>query len=75
MKDNNNVLGLTAVHLAASEGRTAVLKALLAAGGRCGVRTRDGYTPLHAAAHHAHLAAARTLLDAGADVTARAAHG
>ncbi|KAI8425687.1 hypothetical protein MSG28_011495, partial [Choristoneura fumiferana] len=56
-------------------GRTGVLKALLAAGANRGARTRDGYTPLHAAAHHGHHAAARALLDAGADVTARAAHG
>lgn len=67
--------GLTPVHLAASEGRTAVLKALLAAGGQCSARTRDGYTPLHAAAHHGHHAAAKGLIAGGADVTARAAHG
>uniref|UniRef100_A0A2H1WWA5 SFRICE_041668 n=1 Tax=Spodoptera frugiperda TaxID=7108 RepID=A0A2H1WWA5_SPOFR len=67
--------GLTPVHLAASEGRTGVLKALMAAGGQVNARTRDGYTPLHAAAHHGHHAAAKTLLAANADVTARAAHG
>ncbi|CAG9109198.1 unnamed protein product [Plutella xylostella] len=66
--------GLTPLHLAASEGRTAVIKTLVAHGADVRARSRDGYTPLHAAAHHGHSGAVNELLQANADVNAQANH-
>ena len=61
--------GLTALHCAALNGRTACLKALLAAGASvhfAGYQAR--WTPIHKASQYGHAACVRALIAAGSDV-------
>ncbi|MSR35277.1 MAG: ankyrin repeat domain-containing protein [Gemmatimonadetes bacterium] len=60
--------GLTALHLAAQDGKLEIAKVLLGAGAKVTATTRIGaYTPLHLASAGAHEGVVRALLDAGAD--------
>ena len=60
--------GWTAMHLAASNGRSDVLRLLLEADAACDepVAASAGFTPLRLAAAHGHLEAVHLLLQAGA---------
>lgn len=67
MRDAPTAMGSTPLHLAAMNGDTGPLKALLAAGAPVNARDRDGATPLHMAAYASRLEATQLLLQAGAD--------
>jgi ankyrin repeat protein len=63
--------GLTALHLAAQEGRLEIARMLIAAEASLDAKTRiGGYTPLHLAAVAAHADVVGALLQAGADAGA-----
>ncbi|MDC0723454.1 ankyrin repeat domain-containing protein [Nannocystis bainbridge] len=65
---------VTALHLAAREGHTAAVLALLAAGAAVDGLAGPGLpTPLHVAAGHGHAEVVRALVDHGAAVDAREA--
>ena len=57
------------LHIAAQDGRDAIVRALLDAGADKDLAKNDGCTPLIGAAAFGHSAVARMLLDAGADNT------
>jgi ankyrin repeat protein/Flp pilus assembly protein TadD len=65
--------GYTALHLAAREGHTEVVRMLLFAG--ADVHTGSRTTPLHLAAARGEEASARMLIDYGANVDARTDEG
>lgn len=58
----------TALHEAASHGRTLQLKQLIESGASVNMVTVDNITPLHEACIQAHPNCARLLLEAGAQV-------
>jgi ankyrin repeat protein len=60
----------TALHEAASYGRTAIVEFLLASGAEVDARDEDGETPLRDAAKYGHTAAMKLLIAKGADVNA-----
>ena len=60
--------GLSALHLAAQEGRLDIAELLLSAGAEVDAKTKIGeYTPLHVAAGAARLSVVQALLAAGAN--------
>ncbi|KHJ95116.1 ankyrin repeat protein [Oesophagostomum dentatum] len=61
--------GATALHVAAAKGYTQLLELLIKAGGNILARDKDGWTPLHAAAHWAEKDSCKILLEHGASVT------
>ncbi|KAK6738866.1 hypothetical protein RB195_020765 [Necator americanus] len=61
--------GATAVHVAAAKGHTQLLELLIKAGGNVLARDKDGWTPLHAAAHWAEKDSCKILLEHGASIT------
>uniref|UniRef100_A0A3Q4HWH7 Ankyrin repeat and SOCS box protein 13-like n=1 Tax=Neolamprologus brichardi TaxID=32507 RepID=A0A3Q4HWH7_NEOBR len=65
----------TALHEAASHGRTLQLKQLIENGASVNMVTVDNITPLHEACIQAHPSCARLLLEAGAQVDVRTIHG
>ncbi|XP_039906289.1 ankyrin repeat and SOCS box protein 13a.1 isoform X1 [Simochromis diagramma] len=65
----------TALHEAASHGRTLQLKQLIENGASVNMVTVDNITPLHEACIQAHPNCARLLLEAGAQVDVRTIHG
>ncbi|XP_063357079.1 ankyrin repeat and SOCS box protein 13a.1 isoform X2 [Pelmatolapia mariae] len=65
----------TALHEAASHGRTLQLKQLIENGASVNMVTVDNITPLHEACIQAHPHCARLLLEAGAQVDVRTIHG
>ncbi len=68
--------GMTPLHLAATSGTAEAVKALCAAGADVNARNEEDWTPLHAAAsHNRPRAVAAELLQADADVAARAQNG
>ena len=69
--DSKDCTGATALHRAASTGRTDVIRALLAAGARINARNADKATPLLLAAIAGHQPAAILLAGKGADVEVR----
>lgn len=75
MRDARNQLGATPLHLAATNGDSGPLKALLAAGASVDARDKEGNTPLHMAAYADKPDNALLLLEAGADVEAKSAGG
>lgn len=66
---------LTPLHLAAREGKQAVVSLLLAKGAAVNEVSTGGYTPLHLAALHGYTNIADTLLKKGAEVNARDTDG
>ena len=62
--------GGTALHDAAQEGHTAVVKLLIDAGSPINAQGQAGDTPLHAAALKGQVEAARVLIGSGANVNA-----
>ena len=74
-RDARNQLGSTPLHLAATNGDSGPLKALIAAGADVNARDREDNTPLHMAAYAGRPEAARLLLEAGADVNAKSLGG
>jgi ankyrin repeat protein len=66
--------GWTALHFAGRADAAAV-ELLLQAGADPRATTADGTSPLHQAAEHANVDAARALIAAGADPTVRNHHG
>ncbi len=68
-------LGLTALHHAAREGKSACAAKLIGAGAEVDARDQGGKTPLHRAAWHGHARCAELLLAAGADPEARSQEG
>jgi ankyrin repeat protein len=60
-----------ALVLAAQQGQTGKVRALLARGADANGSNELGHTPLLAAALHGHLDTSQVLIDAGADVNAR----
>jgi len=65
----------TALHAAASDGRTAIAKVLLEHGADVNRQSDNGNTPLHLAALWEHYETAKLLLASGADVTIRNENG
>ncbi|XP_076023509.1 uncharacterized protein LOC143013730 isoform X2 [Genypterus blacodes] len=65
----------TALHEAASQGRTLQLKELMESGAVVNTVTVDNITPLHESCIQAHPNCARLLLEAGAQVDVRTIHG
>lgn len=63
--------GASPLYKAALNGRTDLVRGLIAMNAEVTVATTDGLTPLHWAALHGDLEICRMLLDAGADVNAR----
>lgn len=59
--------GTTAMHFAARNGHTAVVRELLARGVDVKAARQSGETPLSEAVYHGHAATAEALLEAGAD--------
>ncbi|KAJ1373266.1 Ankyrin repeat [Parelaphostrongylus tenuis] len=60
--------GATAMHVAAAKGYTQLLEMLIKAGGNIRARDKDGWTPLHAAAHWAERDSCKILLEHGASI-------
>ncbi|VDM53975.1 unnamed protein product [Angiostrongylus costaricensis] len=60
--------GATAMHVAAAKGYTQLLEILIKAGGNIRARDKDGWTPLHAAAHWAERDSCKILLENGASI-------
>lgn len=68
--------GMTALHWAAERGDAEMAKALIKAGAKLTLATRNGgYLPLHVAARAANGAVVQALLAAGADPAARTGTG
>jgi ankyrin repeat protein len=67
LRDARSALGATPLHLAATNGDTGPLQALIAAGANPNARDGEGRTPLHMAAFATRTANAKLLLRAGAD--------
>lgn len=74
-RDARNQLGSTPLHLAATNGDSGPLKALIAAGADVNARDKEDNTPLHMAAYAGKSEAARLLLEAGADVNVKSTGG
>lgn len=77
-KDINALNGLgscTALHLAAEEGHTVVVKALIKAGADTDARDRLQKTALHDAARNGHLEVVETLIKAGSDPSVKSTDG
>ncbi|CAG0908886.1 unnamed protein product, partial [Cyprideis torosa] len=69
LEGRENIVGWTALALAAMEGRTHVMEILLAAGAEVDARGYGGLTPLQLACQEGSLEGARLLIDHGADWT------
>ncbi|XP_061922523.1 ankyrin repeat and SOCS box protein 13-like isoform X1 [Entelurus aequoreus] len=65
----------TALHEAASQGRTLQVRQLIQSQASVNMVTVDNITPLHEACSQAHVPCARVLLEAGAQVDVRNIHG
>jgi len=74
-RDVRTALGSTPLHLAATNGDTSAMKALIAAGANPNARDNDGATPLHMAAYSSRPANSQLLLEAGADPLAKTDNG
>ncbi|PIC43443.1 hypothetical protein B9Z55_004184 [Caenorhabditis nigoni] len=61
--------GGTAMHVAAGRGYTQLLELLIKAGGNVRAQDKEGWTPLHAAAHWAERDACKILLENGAELS------
>ncbi|KAK5977399.1 Ankyrin repeat protein [Trichostrongylus colubriformis] len=61
--------GATALHVAAAKGYTQLLELLIKAGGNIRAPDKDGWTPLHAAAHWAERDSCKILMEHGASIT------
>ncbi|WKX96879.1 hypothetical protein Q1695_012937 [Nippostrongylus brasiliensis] len=61
--------GATALHVAAAKGYTQLLELLIKAGGNIKAADKDGWTPLHAAAHWAEKDSCKILMEHGASIT------
>lgn len=66
-RDARTLVGMTPLHLAATNPDTSALKVLIAAGAPVNARDNEGVTPLHLAAYTQRAEHARLLLEAGAD--------
>ena len=71
-KDN---CGLTALHIAASQGKTEVIRALIKHKADLNARDFEGWTPLHLAAHNGYFKSVSALAKAGADLYAKTKDG
>ncbi|CAJ0955874.1 unnamed protein product, partial [Mesorhabditis belari] len=67
--------GAMALHVAAAKGYTQLVELLLQAGADVNVMDKDGWTPLHAAAHWGERDSCKILIEHGASVTAGGAPG
>jgi len=74
-RDVRNQLGASPLHMAATNGDSGPLKALIAAGASVNARDREDNTPLHMAAYTDKSENARLLLEAGADIEAKSTGG
>ena len=70
-----NVEGWTLLHIAAAEGKVAVVKHLMSQGANVNTKCKSGWIPLHHAADFGHLEIAQLLVSAGSDVNARDGQG
>ncbi|CAM9663221.1 unnamed protein product [Ectocarpus sp. 4 AP-2014] len=61
----------TSLMVASVIGSSRVARDLLRQGASVSVRDSDGYTALHHAVYHKHLAVTKYLIEAGADLEAR----
>ncbi|CAJ0586616.1 unnamed protein product, partial [Mesorhabditis spiculigera] len=61
--------GATALHVAAAKGYTQVIHLLLQAGANIHALDKDGWTPLHAAAHWGERESCKVLIENGASLT------
>lgn len=66
-RDARTARGSTPLHLAAMNGDTSAMKALIAAGADPNARDEIGSTPLHMAAYASRAEHAQILLEAGSD--------
>jgi len=65
------IIGNTALHWAAEDGRTRDVQKLLGKGEDVNCRNKHGDTPLHLAAFRGHVRTSKVLIANGADVNAR----
>eukprot|EP00798_Chlamydomonas_sp_ICE-L_P009102 gene9102-biopygen8988 len=63
--------GLTPLHVAAADGNTECVKALLDSGAIVGAADMSGKTPLHWAAAQGHAKCVKALRDCGANLDAK----
>lgn len=63
--------GHTALHASACMGDLAMIRLLQSKGGNVNTKDYEGYTPLHWAVEHGQVAAARELVELGADPAAK----
>ena len=73
--DARNEIGSTPLHLAASNGHSLAIEALLADGADINAGGVGEITPLHLAAQNGHAATIKALLIGGAPVNAKAKGG
>ncbi|MFB0554352.1 MAG: ankyrin repeat domain-containing protein [Phycisphaerae bacterium] len=73
--NNKNVLGITALHVAASASRKEVAEFLIVKGADINASVRNGETPLHWAARAASREVVELLISKGADVNAKDKRG
>ncbi len=59
------------LHVAAREGDTKTVKALIKTGAKLNAKDSDGYTPLHCAAYYGETKVAKMLTDAAAEVNVK----
>lgn len=69
--DDRDKIGCTALHWAALNDRTELMKWLMTMGADKDAKATDGHSPLHWAALKGHIGACKTLLDAGCTVDER----
>ena len=66
--NKQNLIGITALHMAAQEGHTHIVMDLIKAGADVNLTTAHGRTPLHQAAWKGHDGIVVALITAGADI-------
>lgn len=70
-RDCKNLMGWTALHIAAHDGRVSSAQKILQERAQLEARGRDGKQPLHYAVEKSHASMVEWLIEAGANVEAQ----